>query len=116
MASEKEYLVSASELEKLTSDASISNAIKDLANMLSGRSQDLPHRFRAPNLMAKYMEDWGTNNTYVYQAIHGSNAANPLMLQMTTRPSQKILEMIFCAADGMRLFTLEIEYAVSEEG
>lgn len=115
MASEKEYVISASELEKLTSDASISNAIKELANMLTGRSQDLPHRFRAPETMAKYMEDWGTNSTYACQPIHGSSTANPLMLILTTRPTQKILELQFHAADGMRLFTLEIEYAIPEK-
>jgi hypothetical protein len=39
-----------------------------------------------------------------------STQINPLMLQVTTRPQQKILELIFQDANGQRLFTLEIEY------
>jgi hypothetical protein len=81
-----------------------------LGKFLDARTQDLPHRFRAPAAMRQYMDDWGTNSTYQFYPLHGSNPANQMTIQVTTRPTQKILEMVFQAADGMRLFTLEIEY------
>jgi hypothetical protein len=37
------------------------------------------------------------------------------MLQVTTRPTQNILELVFQGADGMRLFTLEIEYGGTDD-
>jgi hypothetical protein len=81
-----------------------------LGELLESRRNDLPHRFRAPASFAHYMDDWGTNSSYHSIPIYGSSPANTMTIQMTTRPTQKILEMIFQAADGMRLFTLEIEY------
>jgi len=113
--SEKQYVISSEELNSLHKDASVSEAIKELANILSGRSQDLPHRFRAPAGLQKYLDDYGVNQSYYYQIQIGYNA-NPLTLQVTTRPTQKIIEFCFCSPDGMRLFTLEIEYAVPEKG
>jgi hypothetical protein len=105
-----EFVVTGEELKKLQEDASVSNAIKELANVLTGRADDLPHRFRAPGQFAKYMDDWATNSSYYTTPIYGSASSNPMTLQMTTRPTQRILEMVFQAADGTRLFTLEIEY------
>jgi ABC-type transporter lipoprotein component MlaA len=84
--------------------------VSALGEFMDARTQDLPHRFRAPKLFAEYLTDWGTNSTYVTTPIYGGNTANQMTLQMTTRPTQHILEIIFTAADGMRLFTLEIEY------
>jgi hypothetical protein len=81
-----------------------------LGEFITARTSDLPHRFKAPAAMREYMEDWGTNSTYQFYPLHGSNPANQMTIQVTTRPTQKILEMVFQAADGMRLFTLEIEY------
>lgn len=81
-----------------------------LGEMLIGRTQDLPHRFKAPRAFAEHMEDWGTNSTYHSVPIHGSSPANGITIQMTTRPQQHIFEMIFQDYSGMRLFTLEIEY------
>lgn len=107
---EKQYVLNASELEQLTKDASVSGAIKELANILSGRSQDLPHRFRAPSRFAEYVDDYGVNTSIYHQIQVTHNSANPLLLQVTTRPTQKIMELCFNAADGSRLFTLEIEY------
>jgi hypothetical protein len=107
--SENKYVLSESEVKKLQEDASVSSAIKDLASVLSGRADDLPHRFRAPASMAQYMEDYATNPSVFHQFAVGYSA-NPLLLQITTRPTQKILELIFQGSDGMRLFTLEIEY------
>lgn len=112
---EKQYVVSAAELNALHKDASVSEAIKELANILSGRSQDLPHRFRAPALFLDYMKglDYGTNQSVYHQIAIGYGPA-PIMLQITTRPTQKILELVFQGPDGMRLFTLEIEYGANE--
>lgn len=81
-----------------------------LGEMLTVRTQDLPHRFRAPASFAAHMEDWGTNSTYHSVPIHGASPANGMTIQMTTRPTQKIFEMVFQDFAGMRLFTLEIEY------
>lgn len=107
--SDKEYVVSGDELNKLQEDASVSNAIKQLASILTGRADDVPHRFRAPSGMAQYMEEY-QSNTSTWHNLPIGYGANSLQLQMTTRPAQKILELIFQAPDGMRLFTLEIEY------
>src|SRR5580692_7490031 len=106
----KEYVVGQDELDKMREDASVSNAIKELANILSGRSQDLPHRFRAPSSLAKYFDEYPVNTSMYHQVPLSYNSSNPIMLQVTTRPTQHILELIFQAADGSRLFTLEIEY------
>lgn len=115
----KEYVISSDELAQLTKDASVSEAIKELANILSGRSQDLPHRFRAPTSLKEYFDKFPVNQSVYHQIQLGNNYANPMLLQVTTRPSQDILELVFQGADGMRLFTLEIEYggngAVSQE-
>lgn len=113
---EKQYQLSASELEALRKDASVSNAIQELANILSGRSQDLPCRFKAPARFAEYVDDFGVNQSMYHQLQLGYNSANPLILRVTTRPTQKILELGFDGADGSRLFTLEIEYAIQEKG
>lgn len=79
--------------------------------LIQSRTNDLPHRFRAPAAFKEYMTDWGTNSSQVhFIPIYGSDNANPMTIQMTTRPTQKIFELIFQRADGMRLFTLEIEY------
>ncbi len=113
---EKKYVLNASELESLRKDASVSEAIKELADILSGRSQDLPHRFKAPAAFNEYMKqmDYGINQSIYHQLPLGYGSAT-VMLQLTTRPTQKILELCFQAPDGMRLFTLEIEYAVPEK-
>lgn len=111
----EKYLVSGEELAALHKDASVSEAIKELANILSGRSQDLPHRFKAPASLQNYLDQYDVNQSYYHQLQIGYGS-NPLMMQITTRPTQKIIEFCFCAPDGMRLFTLEIEYAVPEKG
>lgn len=113
---DKQYQISAAELNSLRKDASVSDAIKELADILSGRSQDLPHRFRAPARFAEYLADYGVNQSYYQQLQVTYDATAPLMLQITTRPTQKILELVFTGPDGTRLFTLEIEYAVPEKG
>jgi hypothetical protein len=111
----KEYLLSETELIQLHKDASVSNAIKELADILIGRSNDLPHRFKAPKAFAQYMMDWGVNTTQrSIINIYGSNISCPMTMDMTTRPTQKIFEIIFQGADGTRLFTLEIEYGGSD--
>lgn len=112
---EKQYVLSGTELDALHKDASVSNAIKELANILSGRSQDLPHRFRAPESFGKFLADYGVNQSYYHQLPITYNHAAPLMLEITCRPSQGILELIFVDPAGTRLFTLEIEYAVQKE-
>jgi hypothetical protein len=91
--------------------------VSALGEFIEARTQDLPHRFRAPESFAQYLADWGTNSTYVSQPIYGGNPSNTMMMQMTTRPTQKIFEIIFTGADGTRLFTLEIEYgdAISQK-
>jgi hypothetical protein len=107
-----EFVVSGDELKKLQEDASVSSAIKELAGLLGGRVNDLPHRFRAPSSLRDYFNKYPVNQSYYHQIpIMYANAACPLILQITTRPAQNILELIFQGADGMRLFTLEIEYA-----
>lgn len=114
---EKQYQISAAELDSLRKDASVSDAIKELANILTGRSHDVPHRFRAPAAFLEYMKqlDYGVNQSVYHQIPIGYGSA-PVMLQLTTRPTQHILELCFTGPDGMRLFTLEIEYAVPEKG
>jgi hypothetical protein len=109
--SEKEYVVKASELDDLRENASVAGAIKELASILSGRADDLPHRFRAPSSLRQFFTDYGVNQSY-YQMMQlmTSNAAEPLQLQFTTRPTQNILEIVFQGPAGDRLFTLEIEY------
>ena len=108
----KEFVVSGEELHKLQEDASVSNAIKGLADLLSGRSQDLPHRFRAPGKFANYFTEYKESNASVYHQLplNYSSPSNPLMLQVTTRPAQKILELVLQDCNGMRLFMLESEY------
>jgi hypothetical protein len=81
-----------------------------LGEFITARTQDVPHRFKAPAAFAQHMADWGTNSTYHSIPIMGGNPANMMSIEMTTRPAQKIFEMIFTDASGMRLFTLEIEY------
>lgn len=78
--------------------------------LIQSRTNDLPHRFRAPSSFGAYLADWGVNSTYHSVPIAGSNAANYMTMEMTTRPTQRIFEITFQGADGMRLFTLEIEY------
>jgi len=108
---DKEYVVSAVELHKLQEDASVSNAIKELASVLTGRTDDLPHRFRAPGKFCDYFGDWdGSNTSMFHQLPLTYNNRIPLMLLVTTRPAQKLLELVFQDSTGSRLFTLEIEY------
>lgn len=131
MSDEKKYQLTESELNKLCEDASVSNAVKELANILSGRSQDLPHRFRAPVALAQFFSPDYPNQTYTYhtnirgdsinsqhdqhQIMGTSNPAYPLIMRITTRPAQHILELEFNDACGSRLFTLEIEYALPND-
>ncbi len=109
------YVISAEELSDLKKDASVSNAIKELANILSGRSQDLPHRFRAPSSLREYFDKYPVNQSMYHQLPLSNSSPNPVMLQITTRPSQNILELIFQDGSGMRLFTLEIEYGDTDD-
>ena len=91
--------------------------VSAFGELITQRTQDLPHRFKAPASFAERMEDWGTNSTYHTVPIYGSNHVNGMTIEMTTRPTQKILELVFTAMDGTRLFTLEIEYgAIQKEG
>jgi hypothetical protein len=121
-----EFVVSGEELRKLQEDASVSAAIKELAGLLSGRSNDVPHRFRGPKALREFFNPDIPNQTYQYttnirgnssvgqydqhQIIGTQNAQMPLILRMTTRPVQNILELEFDDSCGSRLFTLEIEY------
>jgi len=107
-----EFVVSGEELDQLQEDASVSKAIKELASILTGRADDLPHRFKAPGKFANYFSDWKDSNQSVHHQLplNYSQPSMPLMLLVTTRPAQKILELIFQDCQGMRLFTLEIEY------
>lgn len=126
-----DYIVSGEELNKLREDASVSKAIKELAEVLTGRANDVPHRFRAPKTLQNYFNPEFPNQTYQYstnirgdskaaqydqQMLMGTNNSSmPLVLRMTTRPAQGILELEFDDSYGTRLFTLEIEYAIQEE-
>ena len=121
-----EYVIKSSELKDLQESASVASAIKDLASMLTGRADDVPHRFRAPRALREFFNPDMVNQTYQYitnirgnnsvsqydqhQIIGTNNAAFPLILRITTRPAQSILEIEFDDANGSRLFTLEIEY------
>jgi hypothetical protein len=121
-----EFVVTGDELKKLQEAASVSNAIKELAGLLSGRSNDLPHRFRGPKALRDFFNPDIPNQTYQYstnirshssigqydqqQIIGTQNSQMPLILRMTTRPAQNILELEFDDSCGSRLFTLEIEY------
>lgn len=97
--------------DEFTRNKALAEAIVSaLGELITVRTQDLPHRFKAPRAFAEHMEDWGTNSTYHSVPIHGSSPANGITIQMTTRPSQHIFEMVFQDFSGMRLFTLEIEY------
>jgi hypothetical protein len=109
------YVIDAEELASLRKDASVSSAIQELANLFSGRSQDLPHRFKAPAAFSKFMADYGVNQSYYHQLPLTHDTSAPVMLQITTRPSQCILELIFSDCTGLRLFTLEIEYERKEQ-
>lgn len=129
--SEKQLIITESELKQLTESAQVSNAIKELAGVLTGRANDVPHRFRAPDALAHFFNPDFPNQTYQYstnirgdsrngqydqQQIMGcNNAAYPLILRITTRPSQGILELEFDDANGTRLFILEIEYALPQK-
>jgi hypothetical protein len=108
-----EFVVSGDELNKMREDASVSNALKELASVLTGRADDLPHRFRAPGKFAEYFSEWKETNSSMYHQLplNYSQPSRPLMLQVTTRPAQKILELVFQDCNGTRLFMLEIEYA-----
>lgn len=81
-----------------------------LGDLIEARTSDLPHRFKAPSSLKEYFDKFPVNTSMYHQVQLGNNYANPMLLQITTRPSQNILELIFQGADGMRLFTLEIEY------
>jgi hypothetical protein len=106
-----EFVVSGEELDQLQEDASVSKAIKELASILTGRADDVPHRFRAPGKFCDYFGDWNGSNTSMFHQLPLTyNNSMPLMLLVTTRPAQKILELVFQDANGSRLFTLEIEY------
>jgi hypothetical protein len=121
-----EFVVSGEELKNLQESASVSTAIRDLASILTGRADDVPHRFRAPRALREFFNPDMVNQTYQYHtAIRGdskvgqydqhsimgtNNHAFPLILRITTRPAQNILELEFDDANGSRLFQLEIEY------
>lgn len=107
---ERRFVVEESELNGLEKSASVAAAIREFMDLLTNRTQDLPHRFRCPKAFAEYMDDWGVNSTFFTTPVYGSKGSNPMQLQMTTRPTQRILELCFTAADGTRLFTLELEY------
>jgi hypothetical protein len=97
--------------EEFAHEEALAKAIVSaLGDLITARTNDLPHRFRAPSSFGAYLADWGTNSTYHSIPIAGSNAANYMTMEMTTRPTQRIFEITFQGADGMRLFTLEIEY------
>lgn len=81
-----------------------------LGEFITNRIDDLPHRFKTPSSFGEYMSNWGVNQTYHSVPIHGNNAAMYMTMEMTNRPSQGIFEIVFQGADGMRLFTLELEY------
>lgn len=85
-----------------------------LSDLLSNRVNDVPHRFRAPKALEEFFHDYGVNQSYYHQLPLNFATRDPLMLQITTRPTQKILELIFQGPDGTRLFTLEIEYGKPE--
>ena len=105
------FILEEKELNDLERNASVADAIREFMSLLTNRSQDLPHRFKCPKAFAEYMADWGTNSSYYQQIqIPSSSSANYMSLQMTTRPTQRILELCFIGADGTRLFTLELEY------
>lgn len=102
--------------DEFAHDKALAAAIMTIfGELLEKRTNDLPHRFRAPRSFAEYMTDWGTNTIYHSVPIHGSNSANYMTMELTTRPTQKIFEIIFQGADGMRLFTLEIEYGGTDD-
>lgn len=97
--------------EEFAHEEALARAIVSaLGDLITARTNDLPHRFRAPSSLKEYFDKFPVNNSVYHQVQLGNNYANPMMLQITTRPSQGILELIFQSADGMRLFTLEIEY------
>lgn len=98
--------------EEFAHEEALARAIVSaLGDLITARTDDLPHRFKAPRAFAEYIADWGTNSTYQHIVpAFGSNHSNPMVIQMTTRPTQQILEIVFQGGDGMRLFTLEIEY------
>lgn len=100
--------------EKALADA----IVTALGKFFTARTDDLPHRFRAPASFGVYMDThWGTNSTYHSVPIHGLDTSHYMTMEMTNRPNQKIFEIVFQGADGMRLFTLEIEYsAIQKEG
>lgn len=99
------------ELNELQKSSDLVMAVKEFSQLLMGRTQDLPHRFKCPASMRKYMETgWDTNSVYQHMPVTPGNNANCLYLRMINRPTQKILELEFDGADGMRLFTLELEY------
>jgi hypothetical protein len=122
----KEFVVGAEELKALQESASVSNAIRDLASILTGRADDVPHRFRGPRALREFFNPDIPNQTYQYatnirgnssvgqydqqQIIGTNNSQMPLILRITTRPAQNILELEFDDNCGSRLFTLEIEY------
>jgi hypothetical protein len=85
--------------------------------LITLRTQDLPHRFKAPPIFAQYMREvekqsGGSGN---FTQVNIGWGPMPIVMQWVTRPRVHILELTFSSPDGMRLFTLEIEYAVGQE-
>ena len=105
-------VVDEKEMASLEKDANLVKTLQAFMSLLEGRTQDVPHRFRCPSSFREFMADYGTNQSWIYMTdIKGNkDAANPLMMQITTRPTQQIMEIVFSSASGMRLFTLELEY------
>ena len=94
--------------------------VSELGILLSNRANDLPHRFHAPPAFAGYMADIEKNcgGTDSYTQFQIGYSPYPIIVRTTTRPRKHLLEIEFDSADGMRLFTLEIEYnnAIPEAG
>jgi hypothetical protein len=105
-------VVDEKEMASLEKDANLVKTLQAFMSLLEGRTQDVPHRFRCPSSFREFMSDYGTNMTWRYMTeIKGSrDACNPLMMEITTRPTQQLMEIVFASASGMRLFTLELEY------
>ena len=94
--------------------------VKELGNLLNARANDIPHRFLAPPAFAGYMQEIEkySGNTDQYSQFQIGYGAYPIIVRTTIRPRVHLVAMEFQSADGMRLFTLEIEYnnAIPEKG
>jgi hypothetical protein len=86
--------------------------VKAFGDLINQRVNDLPHRFKAPPAFAEYMRETEkmTGGTSNYYQVNIGWGTFPIILRYVTRPQNHILELVFEGSDGMRLFTLEIEY------